>query len=327
MAALRALDAVAVAIALPTLAKDFAHAAGRRTRVGDTAAGALFRFLDFRTAHLLTPASWLAVDYLLARAALAALRSRLSAPARAALALLSAVVTPLAVVYPLLWIYNVLGMLAWRNPPIHIDKRAHFPRSALFEDPATWKALRKELDAVLREDPPDRRFLDLFGNVTFVEEGPTGRTGEGNGWRTLFLRMGGKDVKANRERLPALAALLDGMPEVYNAFFSILMPGTSLAPHRGYFKGFLRYHLGMVVPEPDLATLIVGGKRYHWREGEGVLFDDMYIHAVENRCTKPRIVLFLDVVRPLGTVGAAATKTMGWIVDNHPLHARIRDKL
>jgi beta-hydroxylase len=83
------------------------------------------------------------------------------------------------------------------------------------------------------------------------------------------------------------------------AFFSILAPGVRIPPHRGPWKGFIRYHLGLIVPEPaDRCGIEVGGQEAHWREGESLVFDDTYEHHVWNDTNGTRVVLFLDVVRP-----------------------------
>ena len=43
----------------------------------------------------------------------------------------------------------------------------------------------------------------------------------------------------------------------------------------------------------------IDGERYFWRDGEGVIFDETYMHWAENRSEGNRIVLFCDVERPL----------------------------
>jgi beta-hydroxylase len=96
-----------------------------------------------------------------------------------------------------------------------------------------------------------------------------------------------------------------------------LEPGQYITPHFGYYKGFLRYHLGVVVPggytercwlriNPDLdvarnrdAGAIEGGSRFHWREGEAFLFDDVLLHDAANESDEVRVILWLDVRRPL----------------------------
>jgi beta-hydroxylase len=83
------------------------------------------------------------------------------------------------------------------------------------------------------------------------------------------------------------------------ALFSILLPGARLPPHRGPWKGFLRYHLGLMVPAAsDQCGIAVDGQLAHWQEGKSLLFDDTYEHRVWNDTLETRVVLFLDVVRP-----------------------------
>ncbi|MGE5452282.1 MAG: aspartyl/asparaginyl beta-hydroxylase domain-containing protein [Acidobacteriota bacterium] len=43
------------------------------------------------------------------------------------------------------------------------------------------------------------------------------------------------------------------------------------------------------------------GQRYHWKDGEVVMFDETYIHFAENATQHPRIILFADVERPVYT--------------------------
>ena len=41
----------------------------------------------------------------------------------------------------------------------------------------------------------------------------------------------------------------------------------------------------------------MGIQRCEWKEGEGVLFDDTYVHEVWNKTDERRVVLFLDIYR------------------------------
>lgn len=40
-----------------------------------------------------------------------------------------------------------------------------------------------------------------------------------------------------------------------------------------------------------------------WREGEGFLFDDTWGHEVINQSKDVRVVLVVDVLRPIGAIG------------------------
>ena len=84
------------------------------------------------------------------------------------------------------------------------------------------------------------------------------------------------------------------------AWFSILAPGKHIPPHRGLYAGVLRYHLGLVIPEPKQQCRIrVEDQVHHWDEGRGMLFDDTYDHEVWNDTDGVRVILFMDVLRPL----------------------------
>ena len=84
------------------------------------------------------------------------------------------------------------------------------------------------------------------------------------------------------------------------AFFSILAPRKHIPDHRGPFKGLLRYHLALKIPEPrELCRIDVGGELRHWEEGKSLLFDDTYVHEAWNDSDDVRVVLFVDVVRPV----------------------------
>ena len=50
-------------------------------------------------------------------------------------------------------------------------------------------------------------------------------------------------------------------------------------------------------PMTTPATLLMGAKKYNWKEGKGVLFDDTFRHEVWNESEHTRVVLFCDVYR------------------------------
>lgn len=122
-------------------------------------------------------------------------------------------------------------------------------------------------------------------------------------WKTFPLRMFGHDVQANLGLCPTLAKLLKNHDEVPTAFFSLMAPRKRLAAHYGPFKGILRYHLGLSLPPEESGDcfISVDDIHYYWKEGEGKLFDETYLHYVENNTDYPRIILFLDVKRPFIT--------------------------
>ena len=85
------------------------------------------------------------------------------------------------------------------------------------------------------------------------------------------------------------------------AMFSILAPGKHIPDHNGPYKGVIRYHLGLKVPAPtgSAAASASATRTRPGARGRACIFDDTYEHEVWNDTDEERVVLFLDVVRPL----------------------------
>ncbi len=157
---------------------------------------------------------------------------------------------------------------------------------------ANWKVIRRELEAVL----VDRAMLPNFQDISTDQRYLT----EGDDWKTCFLYGFGFRSEPNCARCPETAALVEAIPDMQTAFFSILAPGKHIPEHRGPYKGLLRYHLGLKIPEPhEQCRIEVGGEVRHWEEGRSLLFDDTYLHEAWNDSDEVRVVLFVDVVRPV----------------------------
>jgi len=123
-----------------------------------------------------------------------------------------------------------------------------------------------------------------------------------NCWRALYLKKIGKIDNNMIQYFPNTIELLKD-EQIHNAFFSILDPGVEIPPHVGYYKGYLRYHMGVIIPNnntgkiDDKAYIVCGGEKYIWEENKGVVFDDFYIHYVKNSTNQKRVVLYLDIKR------------------------------
>lgn len=159
-----------------------------------------------------------------------------------------------------------------------------------------WEKIRDEVLQILRHRdtiPPFHEISPDQGNISV-----------GTSWRTFLLFGFGTRLERNCRHAPVTAALLEQVPQLQTAWFSILAPGCHIPAHTGVSKGFVRVHLGLVVPrEADRCRMRVGDEERIWRPGELFVFDDTYDHEVWNDTPDERVVLVFDVDRPMRRVG------------------------
>ncbi len=120
-----------------------------------------------------------------------------------------------------------------------------------------------------------------------------------NGWKRFYLKWYDASHPSAERLCPQTYALLQSIPSVKAAMFAELPPGGKLNPHRDPFAGSMRYHLGLATPNDDRCFIEVDGERHSWRDGQGVIFDETYIHWAINGSESDRIILFCDVERPM----------------------------
>jgi beta-hydroxylase len=122
-------------------------------------------------------------------------------------------------------------------------------------------------------------------------------------WRSFFLWGYGYRIEENIARCPVTARLVEQIPGLNTAFFSILTPGTHIPAHRGVTKGLITCHLGLIVPRDGDVRMRVGDRVVRWAEGETLVFDDTYDHEVWNDTAGTRVVLLIQFRRPLRQPG------------------------
>jgi len=132
-------------------------------------------------------------------------------------------------------------------------------------------------------------------------------------WRSINIKSLGKFVLP-MDDYPVLKSVLQNKI-VSNAFLSILDPHVNIPEHTGYYRGYLRYHLGYKIPKG--AFISVDGQKYEWTEGKGVMFDDMYPHYVENDTNYTRIVLYIDILRKLPAPLHYINTLYIYLISNH----------
>jgi aspartyl/asparaginyl beta-hydroxylase (cupin superfamily) len=156
--------------------------------------------------------------------------------------------------------------------------------------------IQQELQALLVERERIPRYHEVSKAETYI----SGTVNPDKSWRVFMLKwVPGGGLERNRAKCPRTAALVDRLPNVLQAFFSILDAGKSIPAHDGPYKGYLRYHLALKVPAEDPPSMRVKDQIHTWEEGKSILFDDSWNHEVMNRSKDLRVVLIVDVLRPM----------------------------
>ena len=165
-----------------------------------------------------------------------------------------------------------------------------FPILKDFED--NWETIRDEVEEILKH----REAVPLFHQVSPDQR----KISKGNNWRTFILYGFGDRADRSCAKAPVTASLLDKVPNIQNAWFSILAPGYHIPAHTGVSAGILRTHLGLLIPkDAEKCRMIVDDKVCVWRPGEAFVFDDTYRHEVLNETDEERVILIFDFDRPM----------------------------
>jgi hypothetical protein len=190
-----------------------------------------------------------------------------------------------------------------------------------FFDPASFRGLAdlEAQTAAVREEflaLAETKSAKLSSSLAGLhgDERESGRVGK---WSMIPLMRNGRIVEEYAGQCPrtmALAAGLD-LPRLSlispSLYFSVLEPGSRIAPHIGITNARLIVHLPLIVP--DNCGFRVGGETRQWEVGKAIVFDDMTTHEAWNDSDRIRVVLIADLWRPELSLAerAAVTELMG----------------
>lgn len=201
------------------------------------------------------------------------------------------------------------------------DRRGYLPPVPTFlEDYSDYPDLKRLEDAWPDINAECTRLLADRNAITDIKELGGKYTAGGIHvikWKS-FVLFAGEILKGNALLCPRTAEVIAGIPGIYLAFFSILEPRQYINPHWGYYKGLLRYHLGVIIPNDNAngecwlrintdkadndsreGHRVVRGEKYYWHNGKGMFFDDTRLHDAANESGEVRVVLWVDVRRKL----------------------------
>ena len=183
---------------------------------------------------------------------------------------------------------NALMYLFSAIPNQPFTEVKEFPELSLLRD--NWQTIRDEANNLVEQ-----------GNIKIAENNDDIGFNSffKRGWKRFYLKWYEGCLPSAQALCPNTVALLNQIPNIKGAMFALLPKGGQLKPHRDPYAGSLRYHLGLITPNSEQCRIYVDGIPYYWRDGEGVLFDETYIHSAKNDTDMDRIILFCDIERPL----------------------------
>ncbi len=163
-----------------------------------------------------------------------------------------------------------------------------------------WKIIQEEV-------------LNLYKNGHFNSATKTGSSASfdlgfhsffKNGWSKFYLTWYGYTHNSAKMLCPNTVKILESIPEVNGAMFSLLPAGSQLKRHLDPLAVSLRYHLGLSTPNSDNCFINVDGKDYTWRDGVAFMFDETYLHYANNNSQQYRLILMGDIARPMLSIGS-----------------------
>jgi beta-hydroxylase len=124
-------------------------------------------------------------------------------------------------------------------------------------------------------------------------------------WRSFFLWGYGVRIKENCAQCPETAKILENIPGLLTAFYSVMLAGAHVPKHTGPTKAILTAHLGLIIPlKRENCHMQVATENLVWEEGKVFIFDDMFDHEVWNDTSEDRIILLMHLKRPLRFPGS-----------------------
>jgi beta-hydroxylase len=162
---------------------------------------------------------------------------------------------------------------------------------------ADWQTIRNEAQALLQDRtvaPPVRELSQEHHKIAVDDR-----------WRSFFLWAYGVRIDDNCARCPETARIVERVPGLLTAFYSVMLAGAHVPRHTGPTKAIITAHLGLIIPlRRENCHMQVADRNVVWEEGRLVVFDDMYPHEVWNDTDEDRIVLLLHLKRPLRFPGS-----------------------
>lgn len=194
----------------------------------------------------------------------------------------------------------------------------HFPWLNMLE--ANWEDIRDEARQILE-------LRDTIPPISDISPDHAKLDNEKK-WRSYFMWGYGYRSDENCARCPKTTALVEQIPGLRTALFSIHEPGMTISPHKGVTASICVAHLGLIIPKDIRQCAIrVADKIVHWEEGHAFVFDDTYKHETWNNTDEERVILLIHADRPLRFPATIIASVFMWGIRHSPFIGDARAKM
>ena len=181
-----------------------------------------------------------------------------------------------------------------RHPFINLDKFHE-----LDDIQKNWETIKEEVTHLYKNGyfeqtkKPDSQASYDIGFRTFFKYG----------WSKFYIKWYGYTHDSAKTLCPNTVRILEQIPSVNGAMFTVLPAGGQLTRHLDTIACSLRYHLGLDTPGSDDCFINIDEVPYSWGDGKALLFDETYLHFAKNDSDHCRLILMCDVERPMNFIG------------------------
>ncbi len=202
------------------------------------------------------------------------------------------------------------------NPPVF--DHGTFDWAPMLE--REWETIRDEARAVMADEaytPPLRELSPDHRGIAKDDH-----------WRCFFIWGYGARVARNAELCPRTTEIVERIPGLLSAFYSIHTPGTVIPEHRGVSKTIVNCHLPLdVTGGAEDCGIRIAGETYGWDEGQTLIFDDTYRHEAWNHTDRRRVILLVQFQRPLRFPGSLLGGAFLGLLRRSPFVRDVHDAL
>lgn len=148
--------------------------------------------------------------------------------------------------FPFVHLYNFVVGMYTNNGPMNLNMDRYFPYHSVLENKDNFFVIKNEITDLMKKE--QFKCFRYTHKGTLIE----GSISDKKCWKWYVIKDHNGWNKNAVTKLPYLSNLLRGNDDITSASISILEPNTEILPHRGYYGGILRYHLGLIIPDvPD----------------------------------------------------------------------------